>query len=54
MIIKLLQSFRKVLRADRISSWQVDGLWRLLVEELVKEADVGKRPSGHDGVVPSA
>lgn len=39
--------------ADRFSSWQVDGLWCLLVEELVKEADVGKRPSGHDGVVTS-
>lgn len=42
------------MHADRISSWQVDGLWRLLVEELVKEADVGERASSHDGVVASS
>lgn len=40
--------------ADRLSSRQVDGLRPLLVEELVEETDVCKRPSGHDGVVPSA
>lgn len=39
--------------ANRLSGWQVNGLWRLLVDELVKEADVGERPSGHDGIVTS-
>lgn len=38
---------------DLVSSRQVDGLRRLLVEEFVKEADVGERPSGHNGVVTS-
>lgn len=40
--------------ADRVSSGQVDGLWSLLVEELVEETNVGKRAPGHDGVVTSA
>lgn len=31
----------------------MDGLRRLLVEEFVKEADVGERPSGHHGIVTS-
>jgi len=38
-------------QSDRLPRWQVNGLWRLLVEELVKETDVGKRPSGHDSVI---
>lgn len=40
--------------ADRLSSRQVDGLRSLLVEKLVEETDVRKRPSGHDGIVSSA
>lgn len=39
--------------SDRLSGREVNGLGCLLVEEFVKEADVGKRPSGHDGIVTS-
>lgn len=42
-----------VTRSYRFSCRQVDGLWRLLVEKLIEETDVGKRPSGHNGVVTS-
>lgn len=28
-------------------------MWRLLVEKLIEETDVGERPSGHNGVVTS-
>ena len=49
----LLSSENEVLYADRFSCGQVNGLRRLLVEELVEEADVCERPSGHHSVVPS-
>lgn len=38
-------------QSHRFSCRQVDGLGNLLVEEFIKEADVGKSPSGHDGVI---
>lgn len=40
--------------ADLFSRREVDGLWPLLVDELVEETNVCKCAPGHDGVVASA
>lgn len=41
------------MESDRFSSGQVNRLGCLLVDELVKETNVGERPSGHHSVVTS-